>query len=81
MVREYINIREDIRLWTSQASYDCRGRLRRSITSAKRRKGQKVGYIVQSDVPGSSVNKDMHRERTRKNGSWEISGRKLLPPH
>ena len=81
VVRRYINIREDIRLWTSRASYDCKGRPRKSITSAKRRRGQKVGYIVQSDVPGSSVNKDMHYERTRKNESWEISGRKLLPQH
>ena len=39
------------------------------IYSAKQRRGQKVGYIVQSDVPGSSVNKDMHHERTRKNES------------
>ena len=25
VVREYINSKEDIRLWTSQASYDCKG--------------------------------------------------------
>ena len=36
VVRRYINIREDIRLWTSRASYDCKGRPRKSITSAKR---------------------------------------------
>ena len=46
-----------------------RGRPKRSISSAKRRKGQKVNSIIQSDVPGSSIDKDMHCECTGKNES------------
>ena len=41
----------------------------RSISSAKRKMGQKVISIIQSDVLGNSVSKDMHCERTRQNGS------------
>ena len=39
-----------------------RGRSRRSIFSVKQRRGQKMSSIIQSDVPGSSVDKDMHYE-------------------
>ena len=46
-----------------------RGRLRRSISSAKRRRGQKMCFNIQSDIPGSSVDKDIHRERMGQNGS------------
>ena len=46
-----------------------RGRLRRSISSAKRRKGQKMSSNIQSDVPESSANKDMHCERMGQYGS------------
>ena len=46
-----------------------RGRSRKSISSAKRRRGQKVSSIIWSNVSGSSVDKDMHCERTKQNGS------------
>ena len=46
-----------------------KGKPRRSISSAKQRRGQKVSSIIQSDFPGSSVNKDMHCEYTGQNGS------------
>ena len=39
------------------------GRPRRSISLAKQSSGQKVCYVIQSDVSGSSINKDMHCER------------------
>ena len=38
------------------------GRPRRSIFSAKRSRGQKVCLIIQSDIPGNSINKNMHYE-------------------
>ena len=46
-----------------------RDRPRRSISSAKQRMGQKVSSIIQSGVLGSSVDKDMHCEHTKQNGS------------
>jgi len=46
-----------------------RGRSRRSISSAKRRRGQKVCFVIQNDVLGSSVDKDMHCECTRQMGA------------
>ena len=46
-----------------------RGRLRRRISSAKRRRGQKMSSIIQSDIPGNFVDKDMHCECTGQNGS------------
>ena len=46
-----------------------RGRSRMSISSAKQRKGSEVSSIIQSDFPRSSVDKDMHCERTGQNGS------------
>ena len=46
-----------------------RGKPRRSITSAKQRRGQKVSSIIQNDIPRSSVDKDMHCERTRRRES------------
>ena len=46
-----------------------RGKPRRSITLAKQRRGQKVSTIIQNDIPGSSVDKDMHCERTGQSGS------------
>ena len=39
-------------------------RLRRSIPSAKRSRGQRVCSVIQNDIPGSSIDKDMHCERT-----------------
>ena len=39
-------------------------RPRRSISSAKRRRSQKVCSVIQSDVSGSSVDKDIHSEHT-----------------
>ena len=46
-----------------------RGRLRRSISSAKRRKGQKVRFVVQNDVPRSYIDNDMHCERIGQMGA------------
>ena len=46
-----------------------RGRPRRSISSAKQRRGQKEGSIMQSDVPRNFVDKDMHCEHIGQNGS------------
>ena len=57
------------------------GRPRRSISSAKLSRGQKVCSVIQSDVLGSSVDKDMHCERKGQIGSWIISKGKLLLPH
>ena len=67
VVQGQTNSKEDVRLWTSWTSYDCKdwgggGRPRRSIFSNKRRRGQKVCSIIQSDVPGSFVDKDMYCE-------------------
>ena len=46
-----------------------RGKPRRSISSAKQRRVQKVSSIIQSDILGSSVDKDMHCECTGQSGS------------
>ena len=46
-----------------------RGRPRRSISSAKQRMSQKVSSIIQRDISGNSVAKDMHCERMGQNGS------------
>ena len=43
-------------------------RPRRSISSTKRRRSQKVCSVIQSDVLGSSVDKDMYSEH-KTNGS------------
>ena len=45
-----------------------RGGPKRSISSAKQRGSQKVSSIIQSDISGSFVDEDMHRERTRQMG-------------
>ena len=39
------------------------GRPRRSISSTKQSRGQKVYYVIQSDVSGKFMNKDMQCER------------------
>ena len=36
-----------------------RDKTRKSISSAKQGRGQKVSSIIQSDIPGSSVDKDI----------------------
>ena len=41
-----------------------RGKPRRSISSAKQRRGQKKSSIILRDIPGVSVDKDMHCEHT-----------------
>ena len=41
-----------------------RGRPRRSISSVKQRRSQKVNSIIQNDILASSVDKSMHCERT-----------------
>ena len=40
-----------------------------SIFSAKRIKGQNVCPIIQSDILGNSIDKDMHYERTGQMGA------------
>ena len=40
------------------------GELRRNIPSAKRSEDQNMYPIIQGDVPGSSIDNDMHYERT-----------------
>ena len=40
------------------------GRLRRSTSSAKQSRDQKGSSVIQSDIPGGSIDKDMHCERT-----------------
>ena len=46
-----------------------RGKPRKSISSAKQRRGQKMSFNIQSDVPESFVDKDMHCECMGQNGS------------
>ena len=46
-----------------------RGKPGRSISSAKQRIGHKVSSIIQSNISGSSVDKDTHYERTGQSGS------------
>ena len=38
-------------------------RLRRSIFLVKQSRDQKVCFVIQSDILGSSIDKDMHYER------------------
>ena len=54
---------------------------KRNASSAKQSRGQNVWSVIQSNVLGSSVDKDMHCEHTRQNGSREIFRGKLLLPH
>ena len=42
---------------------------RRSISSAKRSKDQKVCSVIRSNIPGNSIDKDMHYERTGQMGA------------
>ena len=44
-------------------------RLRRSIFSVKQSRDQKVCFVIQSDILGSSIDKDMHYERIRQMGA------------
>ena len=46
-----------------------KGKPRRSISSAKQRRGQKESSIAQSEILGSSVDKDMHCECTKQSRS------------
>ena len=46
-----------------------RGKPRRSISLAKRKKGQKVCFVIQDDALGSSIDKDMHYKRTGQMGA------------
>ena len=46
-----------------------RSRSRRSISSAKRRRGQKVCSVVENDILRNSIDKDMHCERTGQMGA------------
>ena len=45
------------------------GRLRRSIPSTKRSISQRMCSVIQSDVSRSSIDKDMHCERTGQKGA------------
>ena len=45
------------------------GRSRRSIFSAKQSRDQNVCSIIQSDILGSSIDKDMHCEHTGQIGA------------
>ena len=42
-----------------------RGGPRRNISSVRQNKDQNVCPIIQGDVPGGSIDKDMHYERTK----------------
>ena len=44
------------------------GRSRRSISLAKQSRDQKVCSVIQSDIPGSFIDKDMHCKRTGQMG-------------
>ena len=44
------------------------GKPRRSISSAKQSRRQKVCSIIQGDIPGNSIDKDIRYERTRQMG-------------
>ena len=57
------------------------GGLRRNIPSVKRSKGQNVCPIIQGDVPRSSIDKDMHYERTGGMKTKKYLRESLLPPH
>ena len=46
-----------------------KGKPTRSISLAKQRRGQKVSSIIQSDILGSSGDKDMHSAQTGQGGS------------
>ena len=46
-----------------------RGKPRKSISLAKRKRGQKVCSVVQDDAPRSSINKDMHCKCTGQMGA------------
>ena len=70
--RRGINTKEDVRLWTSQASYDCEGWGRyadEEYLLSWQSRGQKVCFIIQSDAPGNSIDKDMHCEHIRQMGA------------
>ena len=45
------------------------GKPRWSIFSAKQSRGQKVGFVIQSDVLGNSIDKDMYYECTGQMGA------------
>ena len=44
------------------------GKSRRSISLTKRSRGQKVCSVIQGDIPGNSIYKDIHYKRTRQMG-------------
>jgi len=48
-----------------------KGSSRRSISSAKRSRGQKVCFVIQSNILGNSIDKDMHHERTKQMGAMK----------
>ena len=72
VVRGQINNKEDVRFWTSRASYDYErwGKYaKEEYLLSKRSGGQKVYSIIQGDVPGSSINEDMLCEHTGQMGA------------
>ena len=44
------------------------GKPRRSISSTKRGRDQKVCFVIQGDILGNSIDKDMHYGRTGQMG-------------
>ena len=46
-----------------------RGCPRRNIPSTKRNKDQYVSPVIQGDIPGGSIDKNMHYEHTRRMGA------------
>ena len=40
-----------------------------SISSAKQSKDQEVCFVIQSNIPENSINKDMHYEGTKQMGA------------
>ena len=45
------------------------GGLRRNVSFAKQNSGQKVWSIIQSNVPGDSIDKDTHHGSTGQRGT------------
>ena len=67
LVRGQINSNEYVRLRPHERAKGenvGEGKLRRSISSTKRSRGQKECPIIQGDLPGNSSDKDIRYKRT-----------------
>ena len=72
VVRVQINSNENVRLKIPSTSYEWEGwgsRPNRSIFSAKQSRDQKVCSVIQNDIPGNSIDKDMYYEHTGQMGA------------